>query len=213
MRLAIYLSLILTSIQFYAQSQFYAGGFGGYNLASRLNTGIFTEYSLDEFFPATLRFSYTYSFPYLKPGDENPILKHTNSNYESAEFFIATQETFRHHSFLFDYKQYSGDFDATTGGFYGRAIVGFTFSKVTREWIYPVDPFIVANFDLFPISQTSLNLGFAMGYDFLITDNLFLYADLAAMLPYIKLSSTSTRYDGFPEFSLGLQLGAKYKIF
>ena len=213
MRLAICIFIIFSSIRFSAHSQFYVGGFGGYNLASRLNTGIFTEYSVEEYWPATLRFNYTYSYQYSKRGDESPLLKHKNSDFETSEFFIATKETFRHHTLTFDYKQYAGDSDASTGGFYGRAIIGLTFSKVTREWVNPVDSFMVKNFDLFPISQTSLNLGFAMGYDFLITDNLFLYADLAALLPYIKLNGTSKGYDGFPDFSLGLQLGAKYKLF
>lgn len=216
MRLAIYIFILFSTIRFSAHSQFYVGGFGGYNLASRFNTGIFTEYSVEEYWPATLRFNYTYSYQYSKPGDESPLLKQKDSNFEASQFFIPTTETFRHHTLTFDYKQYSGDSDASTGGFYGRAIIGVTFSKVTREWVDPIDPadsFVVKNFDLFSISQTSLNLGFAMGYDFLITDNLFLYVDIAALLPYIKLSSTSKEYEGFPDFSLGLQLGAKYKLF
>jgi hypothetical protein len=213
MKLIISLLLAAFSIPFSAQSQFYVGAYSGYNLASRLNFGAFTEYSVEEDWPAVLRVSYTYSVPYSKRGDERPTMIHIPSNVEMDGYFVKTKDVFHHQSIAFDYKQYGLDADASEGGIYGRAIIGLTFSTVKREWAEVITLFQMSNFDLFTIRQTSLNLGFAMGYDFQLTDKIYLYADIAAMLPYIELRSNSKEYEGLPEFSLGLQIGVKYNLF
>ncbi len=210
MQLSFRLFLATFFIQFFSYSQFYLGAFGGYNFGTRVNTGIFTEYSLQEFWPGGIKISYTYNVPYSKKGDDTPTMKHNGSDYETTEHFASTRERFQHHSLSFEYKQYMGD--SYEGGAYFRSIIGLSFSKVNRDWSVFEDPFLMKNFNLFEIKQTSLNLGAALGYDLEVFDRFFIYGDLTAMLPFIKLSSNSKRYDGFPEFSIGFQLGVKYKI-
>ncbi|WP_343748481.1 hypothetical protein [Fluviicola sp.] len=211
----LYFRLFLATflIQFCSYAQFYLGAFGGYNLGTRLNTGIFTEFSLQDFWPASIKVSYTYHVPYSKNGYERPTMKHIGSDSETTEHFASTRETFQHHSISLEYKHYMSDFYEDEGGTYFRSIVGLSFSKVNREWSGFQDQFLVTNFDLFQIRQTSLNLGLAFGYELPISDSFLIYGDIGAMLPFIKLYSNSTEYRGFPEFTLGLQLGVKYKLF
>ena len=212
MQLSFRLFLATFFIRFFSYSQFYLGAFSGYNLGTRLNTGIFTEYSLQDFWPGGIKVSYTYNVPYSKKGDERPTMKHNGYENEITEHFASTRDRFQHHSFSLEYKQYMGDSYRDEGGPYFRSIIGLSFSKVNREWSVFQDPFLVNNFNLFQIKQTSLNLGAALGYDLQVFDRFFIYGDLTAMLPFIKLNSNSKEYDGFPEFSIGLQLGIKYKI-
>lgn len=213
MQLSFRLFLVTFFIQFCSYSQFYLGAFGGFNFGTRLNTGIFTEYSLQNFWPGSIKVSYTYNVPYSKKGDERPPMKHIGSDFETTEQFASTREHFQHHAFSLEYKQYVSEFYEDEGGSYFRSIVGISFSKVNREWFGVQNPFLFSNFDLFQIRQTSLNLGVAFGYELPISDNFLIYGDITAMLPYIKLNSNSKEYKGFPEFTLGLQLGVKYKLF
>ncbi|AEA44091.1 hypothetical protein [Fluviicola taffensis] len=215
MRLILSLLLVVLYNSFSVHSQFSVGGFGGYQLNSRAIVGVFTEYSLDENWPGSIRTSYYYTFPYSKLGDETPALKYAGTDTEVSDYYTQarTKETFKHNSISIEYKQYAGDADASTGGFYGRFIIGLTFSKVTREWSPMEISFYKMKYDLFTITQLSLNLGAAMGYEFQLSDRFFIYGDILGILPFIKLQANSKEYDGFPEFSLGLQLGVRYQLF
>lgn len=213
MQLSFRLFFLCIALQWQVYSQFNVGAFSGYNFGSRLNVGAFTEYSVEEFWPATLKVNYAYGIPYSKQGTEDPVMKQTGSDVE-VEFFARTRETFRHHSVFFEYKQYTGeDADCSLGGPYFKSIIGLTFSKVIRNWEFPEDEFLINKYELFTIRQTSLNFGVAWGYDLRLTEKFFLAGDISAMLPFIKLTSNSKEYDGFPDFSLGIQLSAKYRLF